>query len=212
MWSGGRKDRDCSSVRKGNVVEKEKKSLRELFRKVPPKKWIILAGLGVVCLLAATYIEEMDSYREGGENETINTQTEVGNSYGEQLESRLEQILSTVEGAGEVEVIITFVDAGEKIVNKDVNNSASSLTEQDSAGGNRISEEYHYEEDTILSGSTTGNGTPFIVQERTPTVLGVLVVSDGGDSPVVVEKITTAISALFGLSAHKITVLKRESK
>ena len=193
-------------------MEKEKKSLRELFRKVPPKKWMLLAMVGVICLLMATYIEKMDSKKGDMQLENIHIQKEEETSYGTQLERRLEQVLSTVEGAGQVEVIITFVDSGEKVVNKDVNNSASNLTEQDSAGGNRVSEEYHYEENTILSGSSTGSGTPYVIQELTPTVLGVLVVSDGGDSPVVVEKITTAISALFGVSAHKITVLKRESR
>lgn len=193
-------------------MEKEKKSLRDLFRKVPPKKWIMLAALGIVCLLMATYMEDMGKNKESENNEKVNTVTDIGESYGEQLEKRLEQILSTVEGAGKVEVIITFADSGEKIVNKDVSHSSSNVTEQDSSGGNRVSEESKYEEDTILSGGSSSTGTPYVVQELTPTVLGVLVVSDGGDSPVVVEKITSAISALFGLSAHKITVLKRESK
>ena len=199
-------------TKRGDVVKEEKKSLRELFRKVPPKKWMLLAALGVVCLLMATYIEEMDSKKEVGESEKENTQMVAEDSYGEKLENRLEEILSTVEGAGRVEVIITFVDSGEKIVNKDVNNSSSSVTEQDSSGGSRVSQDTKHEEDTVLSGNSTGSGTPYVVQEMTPTVSGVLVVCDGGNSPVIVEKITNANSALFGLSVHKITVLKRETK
>lgn len=187
-------------------------SWKEMIRKVPPKKWISLVVIGIMFLIAAAYMEKGASEREEktnvGEKERDLDGTD---SYGTKMELRLAQILSTVEGAGRVEVILTFLDSGEKILNKDVDTSHSQMTEQDSAGGSRVSEETSYQEDTILSGDSYGSGSPYVIQEMTPSVAGILVVSDGGDSPIVVEKITDALSALFDLSPHKIKVLKRET-
>lgn len=194
--------------------QKEKISWKEALRRVPPRKWVLTALIGVVFLLAATHMEKgmpVTGSSKGGDDTQAQKDNLGSSSYETRLEERLKNILSSVEGAGQVEVIITFRDSGEKIVNKDIDNSSSIVTEQDSAGGARTSEEKSYQEDTILSGDSYNSGTPYVVQEINPSVEGILVVSDGGDSPVVVEKITDALSALFNLSPHKIKVLKRES-
>ena len=38
---------------------------------------------------------------------------------------------------------------------------------------------------------------------------GVVVIADGGDNAVVVQNITEAVQALFGVEAHKIKIMKR---
>ena len=40
------------------------------------------------------------------------------------------------------------------------------------------------------------------------TIRGVLVVAQGGGDPVIVQNITEAVMALFGIEAHKIKVMK----
>lgn len=43
----------------------------------------------------------------------------------------------------------------------------------------------------------------------TPEIEGVLVIAQGGENAVVVQNITEAIQALFGVEAHKIKIMKR---
>ena len=52
---------------------------------------------------------------------------------------------------------------------------------------------------------------PYVLQEMAPEIEGILIVAEGADSPVIAEQITDAMSALFGVSPHKIRVLKKES-
>ena len=56
----------------------------------------------------------------------------------------------------------------------------------------------------------TGNGeeTPYVKQELSPRIEGVLVIADGGDNAIVIENITEAVQALFGVDTHKIKVMK----
>ena len=63
-------------------------------------------------------------------------------------------------------------------------------------------------EETIFEKDAKGNQTPWIAQEKYPKVSGVLVIAQGGDSPVVVQNIQEAVQALFQLEAHKIKVMK----
>ena len=45
-------------------------------------------------------------------------------------------------------------------------------------------------------------------QELSPRIEGVLVIADGGDNAIVIENITEAVQALFGVDTHKIKVMK----
>ena len=54
-----------------------------------------------------------------------------------------------------------------------------------------------------------GTQIPYVSKELTPEIGGVLVIADGGDNAVVVQNITEAIQALFGVEAHKIKIMKR---
>ena len=46
-------------------------------------------------------------------------------------------------------------------------------------------------------------------KEITPQVEGVVVLAQGGDDPVVVQNITEAVQALFGIDTHKIRIMKK---
>ncbi|MCD8103747.1 MAG: stage III sporulation protein AG [Lachnospiraceae bacterium] len=125
------------------------------------------------------------------------------------LEARLEEILSQVEGVGEVQTMITLKSDGRKVVEKDteqtqskeesVQSEESSLAEQSSAS-----------ESTIYEKDSSGNETPYVTEELSPEILGVLVIAQGADSASVTAEITEAVMALFGIEAHKIKVMKME--
>ena len=49
-----------------------------------------------------------------------------------------------------------------------------------------------------------------MVQELSPEVKGILVVAEGGGNTSVKKQIQETIEALFGLDAHKISIMKME--
>ena len=124
------------------------------------------------------------------------------------LEERLEEILSAVQGVGRVKVMITLSSSGEKIVEKDIPLERNSIVENDSTGGNRSTNEMYSQEETVYSTNSNGDKVPYVIKENSARVEGVSVVAEGGGDAAVQKNISDVIQALFGIEAHKIKVVK----
>lgn len=147
------------------------------------------------------------SSNENGE-EAVQTGASAAVTYEQQLEMRLKELLSHVEGVGEVEVMIVLKSSEEKVWRTDRNSSLSSTRETDSNGGTRDVRSQEISEDTILTGSNGGDG-PLLEKELKPEIGGVVVSATGGGSPSIQAEISAAVEALFDVPSHKIKVLKR---
>ncbi len=122
------------------------------------------------------------------------------------LESQLKEVLQKISGVGQVEVLITYQDWGKVIVEKDASVSEELVQETDSSGGTRTTTTSRQEQQTVY-----GSGEiPYVIQELLPSVEGVLVVAQGAGNSSVKNQIQETIEALFGLEAHKISIMKME--
>ena len=174
------------------------------------KEWGIILGVGVLLLtLSVPEFFQNDTQEEQQLLPLQTVQTDVGTTEGyvKQLEQRLEQLLSQVEGAGMVQVMITVQASKEKIILKDLDYRQETTTEQDGAGGIRTIIQTEQEEESIKK-QTSGEELPYVVKELEPEVEGVVVIAEGSKRGTVDLDIVEAVQALFDLPAHKIKVLK----
>lgn len=172
---------------------------------------LLLSGILLMVVVVPTGKKEdtkktadTGSQKTGGEITGMNEE-----SYTAYLENRLSQILSKIEGAGEVDVMITLKSTSEKILNKDVESDQETVTEEDSQGGTRQSSNVSKKESTVYDGGSQETGTPYVSKEISPQIEGVIVIADGGGSAVVKENISSAVQALFDIEPHKIRIMKK---
>jgi len=111
------------------------------------------------------------------------------------MQEALALILSKIEGAGRVEVLLTQLTGEEIIYQTDSDDSVS----VDSSDTNQK---------TVIISNSDREEQPVVRQILSPTYLGAVIVCQGGDSPTVKLAIVEAVSNATGLSADKITVLK----
>ena len=141
------------------------------------------------------------------------TETEGGEATEQQyerlLEKRVEDTLECVEGVGKVKVMLTLKSSEEKVVEKDSQREENEITEEDSEGGSRVSEDRSLSHTSIYEQKSDGTQTPYVSKEMAPEIEGMVIAADGGDDPVVVKNLTEAVQALFGVEAHKIKLMKR---
>ena len=112
----------------------------------------------------------------------------------ETLETELSDILSRIDGAGKVSVMLTARSGTERIL---------AMNRERSEDG----EEHELQEEAVIISTDNGEEAVLIGQNY-PVFRGALVVCPGGDDPEVVLMLTKALSALTGLSSSHITVCK----
>ncbi len=140
---------------------------------------LILLILGVLLIVIAIPTGSNSDKQSGSSAMSGAT----SNNYATEMESHLEEILSQINGAGKVQVLISWKGSSEKLVEKDEN-------------------------ETVYYNGSGGEQAPFIRQELMPKAEGVVVIAQGGDNAVVAAQITEAIRALFGVDTHKIKIMK----
>ena len=111
------------------------------------------------------------------------------------MDQMLEEILSHIEGAGSVKVLLTQ-QTGEEILyqtdtEEDLNGDSSSMQSQ-----------------TVIVSDSQRNDTGLVRRRDPPRYLGAVIVCQGGDRPQVRLAIVEAVSCVTGLSANQISVLK----
>ncbi len=161
--------------------------------------WLVLGIAGLLLLVIAlpdgTPEQTKTAYSD---SEAENVGAESPTDTAKELEERLSETLSLIDGAGTVRVMLTFQDTGEHVIEKDVSRRSS--------GENGASDtEEAYSTVYTQEGSTQ---LPYVSDELTPRVEGVLVVAQGGGDSVVKQNLLQAVQSLFPLDAHKITIVK----
>lgn len=187
-------------------------SLKNILKNITIEKWLLIGGAGIVLILCS----DSCSGKKASENDKnlteLNEDVDVGGvdtqEYVDELEDKLAELIGNIEGAGNVKVMITLKSTSTKEVLMEGSNSEKDLKETDSNGGSRDSHEVSKDEKVILSEEGSSVKTPFVLSEANPKVEGVAVIAQGGDSPIVKEKITGIIKALFGIEINKIAVGK----
>ena len=111
------------------------------------------------------------------------------------LQQQLKDLLSQVDGAGKVEVMLT-IGTGEETVyqcneNSSVNTNADSL-----------------QKTVVTVTDSQRNETGLIRQVNPPLYIGAIVVCEGAEDPVVKLAMVDAVSKATGLGANRISVLK----
>ena len=195
-------------------IKRLKERLEQLKsgEKLPKKtQLLILLLIGMLLLVVTVPVPSKDSGSEESQSRETGSAVSAGSSgeYEAYLEEKTAGILSQVEGAGEVTVMITLKSGGQKIIEKDQSGSSQTTTETDSSGGTRTIEEASSDKTSIYEQTENGASSPYVSKELAPEVEGVVVIAGGGGDPVVQQNITEAVQALFGVEAHKIKIMKR---
>ena len=184
----------------GKLLDKfaDKKKIENLIT------FLVLLVILIVAL-NSIYSEDESQAVDNKEKTSITTKD---TSYKTEFEIKLENILSTVSGAGEVSVMVSYENEVKKIPMVDTKNITTITSEKDSSGGERKTEETNIEEIVIYE--SNGNVKSPVIQEYTiPKILGVIVVAEGAGDMTVKEKIINAVASVTDVASHKIQVLEK---
>lgn len=155
---------------------------------------ILLCVLALVLLAASEWTGTRTS-----RSEPAQTQPDV---YAKALENRLETLLSSIDGAGKTQVLVTLRTGEETVWAQ--NDKMDSQTDE---GQTRVQSEQEYV--LVRAGS---DETGLRLKTIVPQVLGVAVVCEGAADPQVRQNITQTLTAALGIGAGHVSVVQMESE
>ena len=124
-----------------------------------------------------------------------------------ELEEKLENILSTIKNVGKVKVFINYQETNSIIPLYDETITTSSTVEGDSDGGTRNTTETQNQKEIVFSESS-GNKQPVPQKSVMPVIQGAIVTAEGANDVNVKTNIINAVQAATGVSMDKIQVFE----
>ena len=164
------------------------KSIGSFLKKL--KYPLLILGLGVVLLLWPS--------------RTAQTQDDVPEPMGVSvqeptMQEQMEEILSCVEGAGKVRVLLTMASGEETVYQTDVTEAVGA----DGSTNRTVS--------TVLANQSGSGEAPVVSQIIYGKYQGAVVVCEGAERAAVRLELVNAVAGLTGLPTDRITVIKMKS-
>lgn len=224
VWSKG-------EVKMNSLIDNIIKSVKKLLTKVDTKSsnkkkynWgnvIILVLLGAVLIITSNIFskksantslpvnKDCDVNVVTGQNNSSNgspKSVESMSNYGEELNSKLVSILSSIKGVGKVKSMIYFEGGEEYIPAINENNSISTTEETDTSGGKRKIDQNDEGKSIVTFSDNNSSTKPLITQTKAPKITGLCVVAEGAEDIVTELRITQAVVNLFEIAENKVHV------
>lgn len=171
---------------------------------------IVIVILGVIILLAVSFLAKPDgaektskdaSSIESGDLDIIQGPSLNGQEVIADIEKRLSELLTQVEGAGQVSVMI-YADSSSEQIPAYNNIQDTRNDERNDGKSSEISETREL--------ALSGDDSPVILKIVVPQIKGVVVVAEGADDMLIKEQLNNAVCTLLGIPEHRVQILKHK--
>ena len=181
----------------GKTEEKFKRFADVLKNK---KSMEVFIAIVVVAVIAGLFLSFGTSDGDSGVDVTSASISE----YAERTEKRLKEVLSAIDGAGKVEVMITY-ETGPEIVPVTDTTRQSNNTESSGETGvdSKTTENETIETVTVQQNSGLG---AIVLTEKQPKVRGVIIIAEGADDIRVKIALQQAVKTVLDVSLTHIDV------
>ncbi len=160
------------------------------------KKIALFVILGFLAILLI-FISELDFNNQEQKNfESTNTFSR--NEYCDYLESKVTEIIESIEGAGKTKVMITLSETTEYVYATN-----GKTTKKNSTDNSDLTSENNY---VIIEKNNDDTG--LLIKTIEPKIRGVAIVCEGGDNTNVQNQIYSAVSAVLNINMSRISISK----
>lgn len=159
----------------------------------------VVIGVGVVALVLVLFSGVFSGDKSSSSGQYVESKSEYL-----QIEDRLSDVLSEINGAGKVSVMINFAGTSEIITEKTTNLSEDKTVDSDSSGSRETESKTESLSPVIIQ--KNGEDSPLIVKEILPDIVGVIVVAEGANNMSVRINLLQAVQTLLSVSADKVEI------
>lgn len=185
-----------------------KEKITALKEKLPKSKSGFLIAVGIVGLLlilvSSFDLTGVETDEKAQPTEAVTADASM--QYTESVEKKLEELISDMLGKTSVRVMVTL-ESGKEYVYADEIKTDADITRDQSALKTQQSDKN--QKSYIVIKDADGNEKPLVITEKMPTVRGVVVVCEDGETPAVASAVRLAVKSALSVDEDKICVIGR---
>ena len=172
---------------------------------------IVICLIGILLVIAASFFKNSNSIASvTNKNEKVSNTAEEKNmtttEYENEQEVKLKALLQSIQGIGNVQVMINFSNDSDEVAAYNENSTSSVINEVDNSGGKRTTVQNSQSNSVVLA--TNGENTgPVIISTNKPKINGVMIVAEGAEQSNIKLDIITSVAELFDISEDRVNVL-----
>lgn len=190
-------------------TQEKKQGIIAKFMKLDFKKKLqYLAILLIVIVILAIYFASAGA---PAKKETPGkSAAPVSEPVSSSVEEKLQETLSKIEGAGQVQVMITYESSAEIVPAISVDTQTSTTTDEGENGTSKTNTENTQSEVVTVNGAD--GGSALVLKEKSPPVKGVIVVAQGADDIRVKLSLLSAVETILNISPDQVDVYKMKNE
>lgn len=175
-------------------------SIDDFFKNPKSKKLLLILGcFGIIFLCVSSFKEEKTAV-----DTVVSDVSYTVDEYAEKLEQKLLSMIGNVDGAGKAQVMVTLESGVEYVYASEEKNNVDLSQE----GEERKDEKTNTEKKLILVENSDGNEQALVCTEIQPKVKGVVVICQGGDDPIVQQRVVSVVTTALDISSNKVCVTR----
>lgn len=184
-----------------------KKLSEKLFSPKGTKILLVVGFIGIALIALSSFLPSGGKKSSAASSSTASGQSDA--AYASELQSRLQKIISQINGVGRVDVMITFSSGTQYVYEQNQKQTTNKSSQSQDSGTRQTTENTDNEQQPVIVSGNSGEQQPIVKTQISPEVKGVVVVCDGADSPTVQESIINAVSTALSLDTNHVCVIKR---
>ncbi len=165
---------------------------------------IVIIIIAIIAIFASSYIKPQDSTTNQPPAKTAAEQSDQT----QDVEARLESVLSKIKGAGTVQVMITYESGPELVPAVD---SSSQMSTQEETGQTTRTTITENEAQKPVTVQNDGGTQPLVITEKQPRIRGVIVVAEGAGDIRVKMDLLRAVQTVLSVDAQCVDVFVMNS-
>ncbi|MGI5851043.1 MAG: stage III sporulation protein AG [Caldicoprobacterales bacterium] len=179
------------------------------LKEVKKTEWIMI--ILVLSIIISIYASTLNKSSNTNQDDTLpESQSglhwiENDDNIESREEQRLKEILSTIKGAGRVEVMITYVSSKEIVTAMNTVESTTTTEEEDNNGGTRLINQNDRNSQPSTFNDAEGS-KPIILKEVEPEIRGVIIISEGANDIRVKMELMKAVQVALGIKPNQVEV------
>lgn len=171
---------------------------------------LLIVGFAGIALILLSDLLPLQPNKNAGSSST--SATSNSSTYAKQLETDISQIVGKIDGVGRIHVMVTVESSAQYVYEQSEKTTNDTSVTSQSDGSTQKQTNTNSEESPVVMQNNSGGQQALIKTQLQPQILGVAIVCDGGDNPVVQENVVNTIMSILDVSSDHISICKMSKK